>query len=60
LAFPELKGRDTMSETIKKLILVTMIAVFAVSALSACGKKGRLENDESEYPRKYPTPATSP
>ncbi|MCD6074881.1 MAG: hypothetical protein K0Q70_1764 [Rhodospirillales bacterium] len=49
-----------MSETIKKLILVTMIAVFAVSALSACGKKGRLENDESEYPRKYPTPATSP
>jgi hypothetical protein len=44
-----------VSETIKKLVLVTMIAVFAVSALSACGKKGRLENDESVYPIKYPS-----
>ena len=44
-----------MSETIKKLVLVTMIAVFAVSALTACGKKGRLENDGSEYPRHYPS-----
>lgn len=44
-----------MSETIKKLVTVAMIAVFAVSALSACGKKGRLENDESVYPRTYPS-----
>jgi predicted small lipoprotein YifL len=44
-----------MSETIKKLIVVAMIAVFAVAALSACGKKGKLENDESEYPRHYPS-----
>ena len=43
-----------MSDTIKKLILVTMIALISVSALSACGKKGKLENDESEYPRHYP------
>jgi len=44
-----------MCETIKKLVLAGMIAVFAISALSACGKKGRLENDESEYPRHYPS-----
>jgi hypothetical protein len=44
-----------MNGTIKKAVLVLMIAVFAVSALSACGKKGRLENDGSEYPRPYPS-----
>ncbi len=49
-----------MNETIKKLVLVAMIAVFAASLLTACGKKGKLENDESEYPRRYPTPAAIP
>jgi len=49
-----------MNETIKKLVLVTMVVMFAISALSACGKKGKLENDDSEYPRKYPTPSSTP
>jgi len=44
-----------VNETIRKLALMTMIAVFAVSTLTACGKKGKLENDESEYPRHYPS-----
>jgi hypothetical protein len=43
-----------MSETIKKAVLMLMVAVFAISALSACGKKGKLENDQTEYPRHYP------
>lgn len=44
-----------MSETIKKLIMMTLIAVFAISTLSACGKKGKLENEGTEYPRHYPS-----
>jgi len=44
-----------MSETIKKLVFLTMVALVAATSLSACGKKGALENPDTEFPRKYPS-----
>lgn len=48
---------EPMSAMLKKLALAAMIALIATTALTACGKKNKLEppEDGTEYPRHYPS-----